>query len=137
MIPNRASQRRFVPFLLAALGAAWAAFGAKLAPLRTAMAGADRAPSQVARLLAPFDLQEQELLALAAGGEFDALLAVYESVREVELTITGRDLIAAGAVAGPALGHALEATLAARRDGLISADDELQFARALLEIDLR
>ena len=44
------------------------------------------------------------------------------------LVIGGRDLIAAGVSAGPRIGHALRATLSARRDGKISPSEELAFA---------
>ncbi|MGH9400223.1 MAG: hypothetical protein ACRD00_07625, partial [Thermoanaerobaculia bacterium] len=44
------------------------------------------------------------------------------------LSIGGRDLLEAGAPAGPAIGRALAATLAAREDGMIGASQELDFA---------
>jgi hypothetical protein len=44
------------------------------------------------------------------------------------LAIRGRDLVAAGVPAGPAIGRALAATLSARRAGAISAEEELSFA---------
>jgi tRNA nucleotidyltransferase (CCA-adding enzyme) len=49
---------------------------------------------------------------------------------DVRLSIGGRDLIAAGVPAGPGIGRALEAALAARRDGRIGDRQELQFALA-------
>jgi len=51
----------------------------------------------------------------------------------VELGINGDLLQAHGAVAGPPLGAALRATLAARRDGRVRADEELEYALAWLE----
>lgn len=44
------------------------------------------------------------------------------------LGIAGRDLVAAGIPAGPAIGRALAATLTARRRGKIGKEDELAFA---------
>jgi tRNA nucleotidyltransferase (CCA-adding enzyme) len=44
------------------------------------------------------------------------------------LGIAGRDLVAAGIPAGPAIGRALAATLTARRRGEIGREDELAFA---------
>jgi tRNA nucleotidyltransferase (CCA-adding enzyme) len=47
-----------------------------------------------------------------------------------ELSIRGRDLIAAGVPPGPAVGEALARTLAAREEGRIGPDRELDFALA-------
>ncbi len=47
-----------------------------------------------------------------------------------ELRIAGRDLVRAGIAPGPAIGRALEATRAARRERRIPAADELAFALA-------
>ncbi len=44
------------------------------------------------------------------------------------LSIGGRDLVAAGIAPGPRIGHALNVTLSARRDGKISRREELAFA---------
>ena len=44
------------------------------------------------------------------------------------LSISGRTLMAAGVSPGPALGWALTRTLAARREGKISAEEELNYA---------
>jgi tRNA nucleotidyltransferase (CCA-adding enzyme) len=49
---------------------------------------------------------------------------------DIRLSIGGRDLIAAGVPAGPRIGRALEAALAARRDGKIVPGQELPFALA-------
>jgi tRNA nucleotidyltransferase (CCA-adding enzyme) len=48
--------------------------------------------------------------------------------RDESLGIAGRDLVAAGIPAGPAIGRALAATLTARRRGEIGKEDELAFA---------
>ncbi|MGB6641007.1 MAG: hypothetical protein WBG67_09560, partial [Thermoanaerobaculia bacterium] len=55
----------------------------------------------------------------------------------IELTIAGRDLLARGAIPGPAIGTALAATLDARLDGAIGADEELSYATELLENENR
>jgi len=52
----------------------------------------------------------------------------------IELQIGGGDLLAAGAAAGPRIGNALEATLAARRRGELEAAGELDFAVAWLSL---
>ncbi len=64
------------------------------------------------------------LLGGPAGRRLDRALRVSST----RLTIGGRDLIAAGIVAGPRIGHALRVTLSARRDGKISRREELAFA---------
>lgn len=82
------------------------------------------------RIAALEGVSADELLAAAA------LLPVPISRRLLEarkaaglhLTIRGRDLLAAGVPAGPAVGRALAATLSARRAGAISAEEELSFA---------
>ena len=55
------------------------------------------------------------------------ILAAARAGRET-LGIAGRDLVAAGIPAGPAIGRALAATLTARRRGKIGKEDELAFA---------
>ena len=52
------------------------------------------------------------------------------SALDIRLSIGGRDLLAAGVPAGPRIGRALEAALAARRDGRIVPGQELPFALA-------
>ncbi len=52
------------------------------------------------------------------------------SALDVRLSIGGRDLLAAGIPAGPRIGRALDAALAARRDGKITRGAELPFALA-------
>lgn len=52
---------------------------------------------------------------------------------EQRLAISGADLLAAGIAPGPSVGKALEATLAARRSGVIDADGELAYALSWLE----
>ncbi len=64
------------------------------------------------------------LLGGAAARRMDRALRISST----RLSIGGRDLIAAGVSAGPRVGHALRATLSARRDGKISRGEELAFA---------
>lgn len=59
-----------------------------------------------------------------------ALATGHAPVFSGELRIAGRDLVRAGIAPGPAIGRALEAARAARRDPGIPAADELAFAVA-------
>lgn len=54
-------------------------------------------------------------------------------MRPFEITLGGRDLIDRGFEPGPEIGEALRATRAARLDGEIEAEDELEYAVAWLE----
>jgi tRNA nucleotidyltransferase (CCA-adding enzyme) len=49
----------------------------------------------------------------------------------LRLAITGTDLLRAGLAPGPEIGRALARTLAARRDGMIASEQELDFALGL------
>ncbi len=62
--------------------------------------------------------------ALTASRRLERALAALET----RLAVRGRDLLAAGVPAGPRVGRALRATLAALRDGRISRKEELAFA---------
>jgi tRNA nucleotidyltransferase (CCA-adding enzyme) len=92
---------------------------------------ANPSPATPSRLLAR-GLSGDEIAAAAArlpepdGRRLERSL----SAMDVRLSIGGRDLIAAGVPAGPGIGRALEAALAARRDGRIGDRQELQFALA-------
>jgi tRNA nucleotidyltransferase (CCA-adding enzyme) len=57
-----------------------------------------------------------------------ALLRALDPVGRARLSISGADLLARGVPRGSAIGRALAATLAAREDGRIAAEDELAFA---------
>ena len=75
-------------------------------------------------------LGDDSTLAAAATAPPDArrrILAAAQS-RTARLEIGGRDLVAAGIPAGPAIGRALSATRTARRKGSIRREDELAFA---------
>jgi tRNA nucleotidyltransferase (CCA-adding enzyme) len=77
----------------------------------------------------------EELLLLAARSNAIARSWVRRyltELRPLALGIRGADLLAAGARRGPEIGRALRATRDARLDGEIGADDELDFALALV-----
>ena len=65
--------------------------------------------------------------AIAPPGARRRILAAARA-RDERLGIGGRDLVAAGIPAGPAIGRALAATRSARRKGEIRKEDELAFA---------
>lgn len=90
---------------------------------------AQQAPS--ALRLSLRGLSCDEIVALASGlGAADsrALLTAAPESPGPALSIRGADLLAAGVPAGPAIGRALERTLAALRDGSIEPSAELAFA---------
>jgi tRNA nucleotidyltransferase (CCA-adding enzyme) len=88
-------------------------------------------PSELYALLAP-EPPEALALALALHAPAEPVLDFVSRLRGVRLEITGDDLRAAGVPESPALGAALERTLARKLDGELSGrDDEL---RAALEI---
>jgi len=93
---------------------------------------AGRARSEVRR--AARDLRLDEILAIASGlGAADAraLLAAAPGSRGPRLSIRGGDLLAAGVPAGPALGRALQLTLAALEDGRVDPSPSAELAFAL------
>ena len=65
------------------------------------------------------------MLPREAGG---AKVARATAAAHLRLHVRGGDLIAAGMTAGPRIGRALDATLAARREGRITSEQELAFA---------
>jgi tRNA nucleotidyltransferase (CCA-adding enzyme) len=92
-------------------------------------------PSEVHALLAP-EPPEALALALALGAPAEPILDFLSRLRSVKLEITGADLIAAGIPESPALGLALEQTLARKLDGeLDGRDDELQTALEIAKAD--
>jgi len=103
---------------------AWPATVARLS------AGLGRqAPSEVRRSAA--GLSPDELVAAASilsAADARALLRSTLTADVPRLSIRGADLRAAGVPAGPAIGRALEQTLAAREDGRIGPTEELAFA---------
>lgn len=87
------------------------------------------APHRVAGVLA--DASGEELCRIAAEDGFAAswVRRYLEELRPLSLRVRGEDLLVAGLPAGPGIGAALRATLEARQDGRIGAEQELEFAR--------
>lgn len=107
---------------------AWAGFCHRLRDLRGA-ADEFEFPSAVDRALGAFEADDLRLLELLADGPLEDLVADYrERIAPLRLTITGQDLVAAGWNEGPAIGAALASTRAARLDGVISPEEELEYA---------
>jgi tRNA nucleotidyltransferase (CCA-adding enzyme) len=97
------------------------------------LARPEERPSEIHRVLGSLGLAELACLA-ALSGESGAHWVGRElsSFRALELRITAEDLLASGASEGPALGRALQRTLAARLDGDIEAGEELDYASGVL-----
>lgn len=93
----------------------------------TALAAESR-PSLVHRQLGALADEELAVVAASGGKARSWVRRERSELRALQLRIHGGDLIAAGEPPGPALGRALELTLAARLDGRIGAEDELAFA---------
>ncbi len=124
-------------YLLAWMGDAPAAAGAGIATrlnLPRATARIVRTfPEVLKRALrstGPSDLDEDSLLAAAASAPLAARRRILAAAQSsgARLQIGGRDLVAAGVPAGPAIGRALSATRSARQSGEIRREDELAFA---------
>jgi len=98
---------------------------------REGLAGASSL-SQASRLLSRYDTADLVLLLGESAGEVrEWVRRELREARRMELTVKGRDLVAAGIAPGPALGRALAATRAARLDGEIGAGDEAAYALRL------
>jgi tRNA nucleotidyltransferase (CCA-adding enzyme) len=99
-----------------------------LPQIRELAAATPERPSEAARLAKPWD-PAQLLVARALGAEWlDRYAAEW---RHVGLEITGEDLLHAGVLEGPAIGHGLDAALSGKLDGEISGrDQELRIALA-------
>lgn len=101
---------------------------ASRAPALTRELRAELRPSAVYELLSP-EPPETLALALALGAPAEPVMAFASSLRDVRLEITGADLLAAGVPESPALGTALERTLALKLDGEVAGPaDELATA---------
>lgn len=89
----------------------------------------DVAPSVLHAALEHLEAPELALLGALCGSRGrDRVVREAGELRQIELHIGARDLIARGAVPGPAIGRALERTLAARIDGVVDHDGELDYA---------
>lgn len=82
-------------------------------------------------------LSEEELALVAAQGVVARawVRREWNELRALRLQISGRELLAAGVPAGPAVGRALAATHAALLDGDIQPEDELEHALRLARLD--
>jgi tRNA nucleotidyltransferase (CCA-adding enzyme) len=88
-------------------------------------------PSDLRRLL-DAEPAEALALALALGAAAEPISHYLDSLRDVRLDINGDDLVAAGIPPSPALGRALDETLARKLDGEVSGrDEELRLALSL------
>jgi len=100
--------------------------GAALAALPAT--GASLRPSAVHRALGGLTGEELAVVAARSPETREWVRREYADLRRVRLAIGGRELMAAGLGAGPALGRALELTLEAKLDGRLGAEGELGFA---------
>lgn len=93
-----------------------------------------RRPSEIHAKLARLSLDELALVGWSAGdaGE-DAVERELTEWRRVSLSVDAGDLLRRGVPSGPAIGRSLEATLRARLDGRIAADEELDYALGRVE----
>lgn len=105
---------------------------ARVAPrLATELRGREHTPSELASLLRS-EPPEALALAMALRAPSDDVLRWTGSLNEVVLEIGGDDLVAAGIEPGPAIGRALDETLAHKLDGLVGGRDaELELALRL------
>jgi tRNA nucleotidyltransferase (CCA-adding enzyme) len=106
------------------------ACGPRIAEARTLLRSEPPpAPHRVARALE--DASPEELCRLASEeGSVARWIGRYlAELRPLSLRVRGDDLLRAGLPAGPEIGAALRATLEARQDGRIGAEQELEFAR--------
>jgi len=87
------------------------------------------APHRVAGALAEASGEELCRIAAEDGAAASWVRRYLEELRPLSLRVRGEDLLGAGLPAGPGIGAALRATLEARQDGRIGAEQELEFAR--------
>lgn len=108
-------------------------FRRRLKRTREVLANSDVRPHEVADALAPLG-GEEALLLLALSDEPVRAWVRRDltEMRALALSIRGGDLVKAGFEPGAQIGDALRATRAARLDGEIGADGELEFALAWL-----
>ncbi|MDQ3768708.1 MAG: hypothetical protein M3370_04390 [Actinomycetota bacterium] len=98
----------------------------------TELAGDARAAGRPSEVRFLFDSEPVEAVALAGAlGAREHVRAYLDELRHVRLSITGRDLLAAGVPEGPEIGRRLRATLAARLDGEVPAGRDSELAAAL------
>lgn len=108
----------------------------KLNPLSSALGEEQLAPSEIYRLLQPLPLVG--LLTLLAANPDDKrvrsrVLLYLEDLADMELAISGHDLINLGCEPGPRLGRLLDSVRQARLDGEVeSREEQLALAEKLL-----
>jgi tRNA nucleotidyltransferase (CCA-adding enzyme) len=91
----------------------------------------EHTPSELRALLGRETLVALSL-ALAMGAPSEPILRWVTELRDVQLEISGADLLAEGVPEGPALGRALDETLSRKLDGLVRGrDQELETALLL------
>ena len=89
---------------------------------------------RVRRVLDALSTEEIALLGAVATGQVQTRLDEWTAtLRHIDLSIDGTDLVEAGFPPGPEFGRALESTLDARLDGVIDESQELEFAVGELE----
>lgn len=86
-------------------------------------------PGETAELARRLNLSRKDADRLRRAPPFPRALAA------PALSIAGKNLLAAGVSPGPAIGRALARTLIARREGTITAEEELNYALAILRED--
>jgi tRNA nucleotidyltransferase (CCA-adding enzyme) len=97
---------------------------------RRLLRSASKSPEDLALEPLVDGLDKDSVLAAAATAPPRARRRILAATQSpgARLEIGGRDLVAAGVPAGPAIGRALSATRTARRNGSIRREDELAFA---------
>lgn len=107
-----------------------------VATAKSVLQTSDVAPHRVHQALE--SLASEELVSLALTGKASTRAWIerwLDELRRLGLGIGGEDLVARGIPEGPEIGRVLETTLAARMDGTISREDEMEYALDLLKED--
>jgi tRNA nucleotidyltransferase (CCA-adding enzyme) len=109
---------------------------ARVAPrLAALLRERERTPSELRALLGR-ETHVALALALAMGAPHEPILRWVTELAAIGLEISGEDLLAEGVPEGPAIGRALEETLARKLDGLVRGrDQELETALLLARRD--
>lgn len=100
---------------------------------RGVLADREAAASTVHRALRALSIAELAFLAASTDERGrDWVRRELREMRRLELRVRAADLLGRGASPGPGIGRALERTLAARLDGVIGIEDELDYALEVL-----
>lgn len=103
----------------------------RLSAARLVLEREELRPSEVADALA--SLRGEDLILLLASGDEEIGVRVRSDLliyRRFRLRLSGADLVEAGIEPGPAVGEALRRTRAARMDGEVGEEEELDYALA-------